>query len=331
MYYLAIIFLFLLIIIISVFSSFKEGMESQQITSMVNNRGPVPYAKNLILNSITFDENMFISFNVKLTKISTDYRQIFSIVKDNHTVFGVYQCPNSESIRIGVETDKGTKYLSDCEITTELNIDQPIFIYKKKNIYYMEYDKLQNKTVTLPASTNIESGTGYIYTTFDEKPLFHGELRNLFVCTSNEDIEKRQMNAYEHAREFNSTMKLGDKLMLGKRLESNDGSYFLIINTDGYLSINKANYDSNKLDKYINYIDLEETIAESKSIWKSGEPNRKALYLVFHKNGDLALRDNTIEPIWNTQTFSLRSNNVHLTNEGKLVIYNNEGNEIWTN
>ena len=34
------------------------------------------------------------------------------------------------------------------------------------------------------------------------------------------------MNAYEHAREFNSTMKLGDKLMLGKRLESNDGSYF---------------------------------------------------------------------------------------------------------
>ena len=331
MYYLAIIFLFLLIIIISVFSSFKEGMESQQITSMINNKGPVPYAKNLILNSFTFDENMFISFNVKLTKISTDYRQIFSIVKDNNTVLGVYQCPNSESIRIGVETDEGTKYLSDCEITSELNIDQPIFIYKKKNIYYMEYDKLQNKTVTLPASTNIESGTGYIYTTFDQKPLFHGELRNLFICTSNQDIEKRQMNAYENAREFNSTMKLGDKLVLGNRLESNDGSYFLIINTDGYLSINKANYDNNVLDKYINSIDLEETIANSKPIWKSGKPNRKALHLVFHKNGDLALRDNTTEPIWNTQTFSLRSNNVHLTNEGKLVIYNNEGNEIWTN
>ena len=52
----------------------------------------------------------------------------------------------------------------------------------------MEYDKLQNKTVTLPASTNIESGTGYIYTTFDEKPLFHGELETyLFVHQMNEN------------------------------------------------------------------------------------------------------------------------------------------------
>ena len=40
--------------------------------------------QNLILNSITFDENMFISFN-EITKISSDYRQIFSIVKNNQT------------------------------------------------------------------------------------------------------------------------------------------------------------------------------------------------------------------------------------------------------
>ena len=30
--------------------------------------------------------------------------------------------------------------------------------------------------------------------------------------------------------------------------------------TDGYLSINKANYDSNALDKYINSIDLEKQL-----------------------------------------------------------------------
>lgn len=329
MYY--IIFLLILIIVImALLSSTKEGMVA--MNSSFINKGPVPYAKNLKINHISFDKNMSFSFKLKLEQSNIKHLQeIFTITNSNkETLFSVLQCPSSDKLQIMINTDKNSKeFLTNCEISSEINTTNHFSIIRKNKRYLIYKNHSLVKNIKLGSSSKTESGDGELYTNFNHS-LVKGDVSDLIILSSNKKINQSIINDYFKTRLFNSVLVVNDRLNIGERLESNDRGHYFIYNFDGTLSVNKSNR-SNDLDKYIDSEKMVKDVEASTSIWKSHkDPQISSIMFKFLLNGNIVLKSNK-GILWSTNTSSMNAKHFALNNDGKIYVYDKEGNSIWNN
>lgn len=104
-------------------------------------------------------------------------------------------------------------------------------------------------------------------------------------------------------------LSVGKKLMAGQKMYSQNGNYYLILQSDGNLVLYRK---------------------DGKVMWNSKKSAKSPGYVTMQSDGNLVSYDKFDTPIWSSGTNGWNGAYAILQNDGNLVVRNTKGQPVWS-